>query len=81
MTEKDRFIKNILFFDILTFSICVQEMCGYEYTNKLQRMFLDVSVSKDLNDNFKEKAENLDSKYKFIWSRNYTLSVPYIYPF
>ena len=37
-------------------------MCGYEYTNKLQRMFLDVSVSKDLNDNFKEKTENLDSK-------------------
>jgi len=38
----------------------LREMCGYEYTNKLQRMFLDVSVSKDLNDNFKEKAENLD---------------------
>lgn len=38
----------------------LREMCGYEYTNKLQRMFLDVSVSKDLNDNFKEKTENLD---------------------
>lgn len=28
-------------------------MCGYEYTNKLQRMFVDVNVSKDLNDKFK----------------------------
>jgi len=31
----------------------LREMCGYEYTNKLQRMFLDINVSKDLNDKFK----------------------------
>lgn len=27
--------------------------CGYEYTAKLQRMFTDVSLSRDLNDEFK----------------------------
>ena len=42
-----------------------QEMCGYEYTNKLQRMFQDMNVSKDLNDKFKKHlsvTESLDSK-------------------
>jgi len=41
----------------------LREMCGYEYTNKLQRMFLDMNVSKDLNDKFKRHlatTENLD---------------------
>ena len=28
--------------------------CGFEYTSKLQRMFLDVGVSKDLNEAFKK---------------------------
>jgi len=40
-------------------------MCGYEYTSKLQRMFLDVNVSKGLNDKFKQhlsSTENLDCK-------------------
>jgi len=32
----------------------LREMCGYEYTHKLQRMFQDVNVSKDLNDKFKK---------------------------
>lgn len=31
--------------------------CGFEYTSKLQRMFLDVGVSKGLNDNFKRHIE------------------------
>jgi len=41
----------------------LREMCGYEYTSKLQRMFLDINVSKDLNDKFKKHlatTENLD---------------------
>lgn len=32
--------------------------CGFEYTSKLQRMFLDVGVSKDLNEVFKKYIEN-----------------------
>jgi cullin 1 len=31
----------------------LKEACGYEYTSKLQRMFTDMSVSRDLNDAFK----------------------------
>jgi len=33
----------------------LKEACGFEYTNKLQRMFTDMSLSKDLTDQFKEK--------------------------
>jgi len=32
----------------------LKEACGYEYTNKLQRMFQDMQISKDLNTGFKE---------------------------
>ncbi|XP_033248225.1 cullin homolog 1 [Drosophila miranda] len=32
----------------------LKQTCGYEYTVKLQRMFQDIGVSKDLNSNFKE---------------------------
>ncbi|KAI5307034.1 hypothetical protein KEM56_005427 [Ascosphaera pollenicola] len=28
--------------------------CGYEYTNKLQRMFQDIQISKDLNSSYRE---------------------------
>ncbi|XP_057324027.1 cullin-1-like [Microplitis mediator] len=31
---------------------------GYEYTSKLQRMFLDIEVSKDLNETFKKHLAN-----------------------
>ena len=37
-------------------SLCVmslQKECGFEYTSKLQCMFQDTSLSKDLNDSFK----------------------------
>lgn len=30
----------------------LKEACGYEYTSKLQRMFTDMSVSRDLNSDF-----------------------------
>ncbi|KAJ7263792.1 ubiquitin-protein ligase [Mycena rebaudengoi] len=33
----------------------LKEACGFEYTNKLQRMFTDMSLSKDLSDSFKER--------------------------
>ncbi|RAL66599.1 hypothetical protein DID88_006289 [Monilinia fructigena] len=32
----------------------LKEACGFEYTNKLQRMFQDIQISKDLNSGFKE---------------------------
>jgi len=35
-----------------------QQACGFEYTSKLQRMFQDIGVSKDLNDKFKSHLVN-----------------------
>ncbi|MCJ1404293.1 hypothetical protein MMC11_007518 [Xylographa trunciseda] len=32
----------------------LKEACGFEYTNKLQRMFQDIQISKDLNSNYKD---------------------------
>jgi cullin 1 len=32
----------------------LKEACGFEYTNKLSRMFTDMGLSKDLNDSFRE---------------------------
>lgn len=42
----------------------LKEACGFEYTNKLQRMFQDMQISKDLNDSYKEWNEKnvTDSK-------------------
>lgn len=33
----------------------LKDACGFEYTSKLQRMFQDMVLCKDLNDSFKEK--------------------------
>ncbi|KAJ4478974.1 ubiquitin-protein ligase [Lentinula aciculospora] len=39
----------------------LKEACGFEYTNKLQRMFTDMSLSKDLTDSFKDRmSQNHD---------------------
>lgn len=38
----------------------LKQACGFEYTSKLQRMFQDIGVSKDLNENFKRHVENLE---------------------
>ena len=32
----------------------LKHVCGYEYTSKLQRMFNDIGLCKDLNAKFKE---------------------------
>ncbi|OQD78246.1 hypothetical protein PENDEC_c001G01996 [Penicillium decumbens] len=37
----------------------LKEACGFEYTNKLQRMFQDIQISKDLNANYKEYQEKV----------------------
>ncbi|KAG5513172.1 hypothetical protein PMAC_001542 [Pneumocystis sp. 'macacae'] len=40
----------------------LKEACGFEYTNKLQRMFQDISVSRNLQESFKELLrQSLDS--------------------
>lgn len=50
----------------------LKEACGYEYTSKLQRMFTDMSLSKELNDNFKERMQQghdpseLNGKYLYF---------------
>jgi cullin 1 len=36
----------------------LKEVCGYDYTNKLTRMFTDVNLSRDLTDKFKERDRN-----------------------
>ncbi|KAK7518103.1 cullin-2 [Phyllosticta citriasiana] len=41
----------------------LKDACGFEYTNKLQRMFQDMQISKDLNSAFKEwQGGNLDDE-------------------
>ncbi|KAK3584458.1 hypothetical protein CHS0354_005258 [Potamilus streckersoni] len=35
----------------------LKQSCGFEYTSKLQRMFQDISVSKELNDAFKNHLQ------------------------
>ncbi|TTC44338.1 Cullin-1 [Bagarius yarrelli] len=36
----------------------LKQACGFEYTSKLQRMFQDIGVSKDLNEQFKKHLAN-----------------------
>ena len=55
----------------LFFSLPLQQACGFEYTSKLQRMFQDIGVSKDLNDKFKSHLTNtgaLDCKLSLFLS-------------
>ncbi|KAN0060623.1 ubiquitin ligase (cullin) of SCF [Thecaphora frezii] len=42
----------------------LKEACGYEYTTKLQRMFTDMGLSKELNDSFKESMAKQHDKSK-----------------
>lgn len=62
-----------VFFSIL------QQACGYEFTNKLHRMFTDISVSTDLNNKFNahlkdkdvELGKSLVESIFWIFSRNF----------
>lgn len=40
----------------------LKEACGFEYTNKLQRMFQDMQISKDLNKEFRTHLEGVGSE-------------------
>ena len=48
------------------------DICGYEYTSKLHRMFQDISISKNLNKEYKQKCDEsgnhppIDLRYKSI---------------
>ncbi|CAJ0765819.1 20181_t:CDS:10, partial [Entrophospora sp. SA101] len=50
--------------------LCFVEACGFEYTSKLQRMFTDMGLSKDLNDQFRERhsVEQVDNQGCSIYS-------------
>ncbi|XP_069703724.1 cullin-2 isoform X1 [Periplaneta americana] len=45
----------------------LKQACGYEFTNKLHRMFTDISVSSDLNNKFNNflKLDNIDLGISF----------------
>ena len=49
----------------------LKQACGFEYTNKLQRMFQDISLSKDLNEMFKQhlaaSGDPLDCKLSYVY--------------
>ena len=36
---------------------CLQQACGYEFTNKLHRMFTDISVSAGLQEEFHKDSD------------------------
>lgn len=51
----------------LIYFFILQQACGYEFTNKLHRMFTDISVSSDLNNKFNTylKDESLELGINF----------------
>ncbi|KAG8184675.1 hypothetical protein JTE90_013069 [Oedothorax gibbosus] len=63
----------------------LREACGFEYTAKLQRMFQDVCVSRDLNENFKNArgpgadvdfSINVISSSSWPFNQSLTFSLP-----
>lgn len=44
----------------------LQQACGFEYTSKLQRMFQDIGVSKDLNEHFKRHLQTTSDSFMDI---------------
>lgn len=61
----------------------LKEACGFEYTNKLQRMFQDMQISKDLNTGFREHTkalqsgkQALDSSYSILGTSFWPLTAP-----
>ena len=64
----------------------LKEACGFEYTNKLQRMFQDIQISKDLNMNYKDWQDKalddddlkkaVDSNYHVLGTGFWPLSPP-----
>ena len=64
----------------------LKEACGFEYTNKLQRMFQDIQISADLNSAFKdvnaralsdeERKARVDASYHILGTGFWPLAPP-----
>lgn len=60
----------------------LKEACGFEYTNKLQRMFQDMQISKDLNKEFAEhlatiqSSSGVDSTFSILGTGFWPLTPP-----
>ncbi|KAK5087388.1 ubiquitin ligase (cullin) of SCF [Exophiala xenobiotica] len=64
----------------------LKEACGFEYTNKLQRMFQDIQTSKDLNSSYREwydkvlqdggEKRAVDSSYQVLGTGFWPLNAP-----
>lgn len=58
----------------------LKESCGFEYTSKLQKMFTDMSVSKELNDGFKElhstSSDSVDINVLVLGSASWPFKAP-----
>jgi len=64
----------------------LKEACGFEYTNKLQRMFQDVQISKDLNSSYRDwydkvlqdggEKRSVDSSYQILGTGFWPLNAP-----
>jgi cullin 1 len=62
----------------------LKDACGFEYTNKLQRMFQDMQISKDLNAAYKEHQEKgefdkktmVDAHYHILGTGFWPLTAP-----
>ena len=60
----------------------LKEACGFEYTNKLQRMFQDMQISKDLNKEFGEhlasvgSSSGVDSTFSILGTGFWPLTPP-----
>ena len=64
----------------------LKEACGFEYTNKLQRMFQDIQISADLNSAFKdvnaralsdeERKARVDASYHILGTGFWPLTPP-----
>lgn len=65
----------------------LKQACGFEYTAKLQRMFTDMGLSKDLNDRFRDhlaRSGSLDIEFSIMvlssgswpFQQTYTIVVP-----
>lgn len=52
----------------------LKQACGYDYTNKLQSMYQDIAVSKDLNEKFRQKDSTSEFLKKIIDFRVKVLS-------
>ena len=64
----------------------LKEACGFEYTNKLQRMFQDIQISKDLNTSYRdwlekalsedERKKSVDSHFQILGTGFWPLNAP-----